>query len=101
MFNPVTEKPVLDFDPPRRGDVVGFLYPEDPKRKFIKRVSGLPEEKVGIREKQLYVNDQSIQEPYKVHKAEYAGWIPENFGPLEVPSNHYFLLGDNSKDRRA
>jgi len=87
-----------------RTDVIVFKYPEDPSRNFIKRVIGLGNETVEIREKQVHINGVPIKEPYKFHKSEFFGLTAENFLPVKVPEGYYFALGDNrdnSKDSRA
>ncbi|HJZ12286.1 MAG TPA: signal peptidase I [Acidobacteriota bacterium] len=98
------EKKILPIRDIERTDVIVFKYPEDPSRNFIKRVIGLGNESVEIRDKQVYINNQQIQEPYKFHKAEFFGLTAENFLPVTVPAGYYFALGDNrdnSKDSRA
>lgn len=74
---------------PQRGDVIIFRYPLDPKKNFIKRVIGLPGEKVQIRGGKLYINGAKIPEPYPFNRADY-DWGPQTIGPDE-----YFVLGDN------
>jgi signal peptidase I len=98
------EKKLLPIKDIKRTDVIVFKYPEEPSRNFIKRVIGLGNETVEIRNKQVYINGQPIPEPYKFHKAEFFGLTAENFGPVKVPEGYYFVLGDNrdnSKDSRA
>jgi signal peptidase I len=108
------EDRILAKKPIQRRHVIVFKYPEDPTRDFIKRVIGLPGEKVEIREKVVYINDKPIDEPY-VHFLEpplHPG-DPEfglriegrgdNWGPEVVPPGQLFVLGDNrdnSKDSR-
>ena len=58
------ERVLLPIGTIRRGNVVVFKYPEEPERDFIKRVIGLPGEKVELREKKVYINDQPLDEPY-------------------------------------
>jgi signal peptidase I len=74
---------------PERGDVIVFHFPANPKKNYIKRVIALPGEKVQIRDGQLYINDQLIDEPYPFNHADY-DWGPQVVGPDE-----YFVLGDN------
>lgn len=98
------EKKLLPIHEVKRTDVFVFKYPEDPTRNFIKRVIGLGNEKVEIRDKQVYIDGKPIAEPYKFHKPEFYGLTAENFGPVVVPPGYYFAMGDNrdnSKDSRA
>lgn len=86
-----------------RGDIVVFEFPEDAgkehPRDFIKRVVGMPGDKIEIRDKRLFVNDRPVIEDYVVHFD--SRLIPENAGPRDymaavvVPEGNYFTLGDN------
>lgn len=75
--------------PPRRGDVVVFRYPRDPRRSFIKRVIGLPGETVEIRRGKVYINGELLQEPYPLNPGTYS------WGPKVVGEDEVFVLGDN------
>ncbi|MBE5959234.1 MAG: signal peptidase I [Lachnospiraceae bacterium] len=86
---------------PKRGDVIIFKYPDDESQNFIKRVIGLPGEKVTITDSHIYIDEKEIplEESYLPEE-----WINGNDG-LEyiVPEDSYFVLGDNrniSKDAR-
>lgn len=87
------------FTSPQHGDIIVFKYPQDEGRDFIKRVVGLPGDKVEIRAKQLYINDQPTTEPYAIHldPALLAdpGSSRDNFGPVVVEPGHLFMMGDN------
>ena len=94
----------------RRGDIVVFKYPEEPERDFIKRVIGLPGDRLELRSKVLYLNDQPLPESY-AHYASPAtadefgasGDLRESYGPVTVPQGQYFMMGDNrdnSEDSR-
>ncbi len=73
---------------PQRGDIIIFRFPSDPKRRFIKRVIGLPGDVVAVRDGQLYINGVVLDEPYITEAHQYHGeW---RLSPYEV-----FVLGDN------
>ena len=77
---------------PKRGDVVIFLFPDNEKEYFIKRVIGLPGETVTVRQGQVYINDS--EEP--LDESGYVVSTPlGDFGPYEVPEGAYFMMGDN------
>lgn len=86
------ERAVLPIRDVRRGDVVVFKYPEDPERDFIKRVIGLPGETVEIRDHTVYANGEPLPEPYLTPEAR-ASML--DYGPVKVPTDSYFVLGDN------
>ncbi|NLW25167.1 MAG: signal peptidase I [Clostridia bacterium] len=75
---------------PKRGDVVVFEYPLDTSKDYVKRVIGLPGEKIEIRDSKLYINDILVEEPYLPTELQFP-----DFGPVEVPENAYFMMGDN------
>lgn len=89
---------------PERGDVVVFIYPEDNKKDFIKRLAGLPGESVEIKGGSIYINDKPAQEPvfnqiYYYNRGDFGAEGQK----LIVPKDSYFVLGDNSassKDSR-
>ena len=58
------ERTLLPIDPIRRGDIMVFKFPEDPKRDFIKRVIGLPGETLELKKKTVYINGKPLDEPY-------------------------------------
>jgi len=107
------EDTLLPIDRIKRGDILVFKYPEDPERDFIKRTIGLPGETVELRNKKVYINGKALDEPY-VHFlfpadgesgiSDSGGFdVRRNYGPVTVPANHYFMMGDNrdnSQDSR-
>ena len=82
-----------------REDIVVFIYPIDPGKDFVKRVVGLPNDLIEIRDKELYVNGSLFNEDYVIHtdpKMIPADIRPRDyFGPIKVPINSIFVLGDN------
>ena len=86
---------------PERGDVIFFYFPDDESQKYVKRIIGLPGEKVSIMDGYIYINDSQIplEEAY-LKEAWTMGTGPFEF---EVPEDSYLVLGDNrnsSQDAR-
>ena len=78
-----------------RGDIVALWSPEDPRIRLVKRVVGLPGETLELRHRDLYINDQKIDEPYVIHIDSQEVGRRDNFGPIRIPPDHFFLMGDN------
>ena len=77
---------------PQRGDIVIFLFPDNEREYFIKRVIGLPGETVTIKAGKVYINDST--EP--LDESAYLVTNPVgDFGPYIVPEGAYFMMGDN------
>jgi signal peptidase I len=82
---------------PARGDIIVFPFPRDPSRDFIKRVVGLPGDRVEVRNHRAYINGEPLKEPY-VKLDERATTYPSRYshwGPDVVPPGKLFVLGDN------
>ncbi len=114
------------FAEPERRDVIVFTPPHDPRKTYVKRVVGVPGDVLEMRGKQLYLNHAPLHEPYVLHvdprrdevhpdmawQTEYlaeardaVSYRPtrDNWGPIQVPDDRYFVLGDNrdnSEDSR-
>ena len=98
---PFVDTWIYKSDGPEYGDIIVFKYPKDPSVDYIKRVVGLPGDKMQMRNKQLYRNGVPVEEAYILNS--------EGNGPLDntaefvVPENEYYTLGDNrgnSQDSR-
>ncbi|MDY0275868.1 MAG: signal peptidase I [Desulfomicrobium sp.] len=93
---PFTNIMIYEREGPRHGDIIVFDFPEDPSKDFIKRVVGLPGDEIEIRDKQVFRNGEELVESYIQH-VDMDRFIPrrDSFGPITVPENQYFVLGDN------
>lgn len=114
--------PLLPYHKVKRGDIVVFRYPVHPAQHFVKRVIGLPGDRVHLVNKRVYVNGQPLEEPYTIYKSKRPDIFRDNFpnfqylstnvepnwwvqmrkltedGNLIVPEGYYFVLGDNRDD---
>ncbi len=92
----IVDKLSYDFTDPNRGDIVVFSPTDNIKQRnpelkdaFIKRIIGLPGDKVEVKGERVYINDQPLREKYIEDSPHY------QFGPVTVPPNSYLVLGDN------
>jgi signal peptidase I len=96
---------------PQRGDIVVFKYPQDERRDFIKRIIGVPGDRVQVRGHTVTVNGEALIEPYQrvtqpaFPRSEPPGYCGYSYGcePTTVPPDSYFVMGDNrdnSQDSR-
>lgn len=104
---PFSDRILLRVGEPKRGDVVVFVYPENRDMDFIKRIIGLPGETVEVKDQTVLVNGKPIEDPWGHYLPTYNGYHqcphPDHFGPVTVPPDQYFVMGDNrneSKDSR-
>jgi signal peptidase I len=74
------------------GDVVVFLFPDDPSKSYIKRLIGLSGDTVEIREGKVIVNGQELDEPYVDSRLDQSHRSQQ---PIYVKPNYYYVLGDN------
>ena len=92
-------KTLIPVASPERGDIIVFMFPEDESKDFIKRLIGLPGDRVEVRNKTVYINDQPLIEPYTQHidpnVLPHQSQPRDNLGPLTVPADSYFVMGDN------
>ncbi|MBM4125070.1 MAG: signal peptidase I [Nitrospira sp.] len=102
-FPPVTcytSRTLVSFGQPERGDVIVFRYPEDEEKDFIKRIVGLPGDQIEIRNKTVLVNGVPMDDrayTQRIDPGVIDGMINprDNFGPITVPEDAYFVMGDN------
>ena len=75
----------------QRGDIVVFSYPNDTRKSFIKRVIGLPGDRVRVSDGKVYLNGRLIAEPYVPEEYLDSRSYPE----IRVPADSYYVLGDH------
>ncbi len=90
--------PKFAFDPPTRGEIIVFRFPEDPTKDFVKRVVGLPGETVEVRSGTVHIDGTPLREPYleRVDRS--------SARRLALREKEYYVIGDNrrnSNDSRA
>jgi len=123
MGLPLFKGRIMEFNPPKRGDVVVFRYPQNPHIDFIKRLMGLPGDKIQLKEGIVYINGEPLKRKQLPDYADdenknnvksvssFAETLPEGkvinilkqykLGPADdtqlyvVPPGHYFMMGDN------
>lgn len=112
---------LLPYTDVKRGDIIVFKFPPDPRQSYVKRVMGVPGDRIKIVNKQVFLNGHPLTEPYKQHihnftipyrdtfpdtpqdvPVEYMGRVTEMMthvdqatGELVVPEGRYFAMGDN------
>ena len=93
----LVSKFIYRLHPPRRGDVIVFKFPENPKRPFIKRLVGLGRDRVEIRDGHVWINNE-LPADGRLHELFYynQGDFGQEHHVTEVPAEAYFVLGDNS-----
>ncbi|MFT4591814.1 MAG: signal peptidase I [Gammaproteobacteria bacterium] len=118
---PVLNTEIVDFGEPKQGDVVVFRLPADPSVNYIKRLIGLPGDKITYRNKRLYVNNEPVSLEYLgLYETDLGAEVRiarESLGTVEhdillmpyqqsmegtfvVPEGHYFMMGDNRDNSR-
>ncbi len=110
-------KYILPYEPIHRGDIIVFRYPMDVSQTYVKRVVGIPGDRIRLVNKQVIRNGVALDEPYVYHKMDYVDSYRDNFpgepntsiseaaqdmlekhvvnGEVVVPPDSYFAMGDN------
>lgn len=89
------DKITLKMRDPKRGEVVVFVPPVDKGHEVVKRVIGVAGDKVELKEKVVFVNDEELNENYVQYKRAGERLAGDTFGPITVPEGSLFVLGDN------
>ncbi len=96
---PFTSTTIIPYKNPQRGDIVVFKFRQEPKKDFIKRTIGIPGDVIEIRNKEVYVNKKRFEQDYAIytdlHIIPKAMQPRDNFGPVTVPEDSIFVMGDN------
>ena len=96
---PLIGKPLIPIKNPKHGDIIVFRYPEDPGKDYIKRVVAVAGDVVEGRAKRVFVNGKPENPVFGIHKDPHTipgGMQPRDFfGPITVPKNMLFVMGDN------
>lgn len=99
----MVDKVTYDFREPKRFEIVVFPYQYNKSTNFVKRIIGLPGEKVEIKDFKIYINDVLLDEYYGIYDEEAQNRI-SNYGPVTLAADEYFVMGDNrdhSDDSRS
>jgi signal peptidase I len=113
----IISKYLLPYTPVHRGDIIVFRYPVDIRQTFVKRVIGVPGDRIRLSNKHVILNGKPLDEPYKFNKTSYIDSYRDNFptapntrvddralemlekhvtdGDVVVPPDSYFAMGDN------
>jgi len=90
---PFIRKTIIPIEQPHRNDVIVFIYPMDPSKDFIKRVIGLPGDRIEMLGRSIYINGKLFKDKHGVYTGQYQP--NAHFGPVIVPKGHLFMMGDN------
>ncbi|MBI5150170.1 MAG: signal peptidase I [Candidatus Omnitrophica bacterium] len=92
-----TDKRLPGFSKAKRGDIIVFIFPDDPKRDFIKRLIAFGGETVEIKDGDIYINGKHVED-LPIDKIYYynRGQYGEEGHPVTVPKGYVYVLGDNS-----
>ena len=93
---PFTHSYIYKGSDPVKGDIIIFEYPNDPSVDYIKRIIGTPGDTIEVRNKLLFRNGEPVKESYiRFTEPDRIQPVRDNFGPITVPADKYFVMGDN------
>lgn len=93
---PFTHTYIYKGEDPVKGDIIIFEYPNDPSVDYIKRIVGTPGDTIEVRNKQLFRNGEAVKESFiRFTEPDRIQPVRDNFGPVTVPADKYFVMGDN------
>jgi len=91
----VLDRMTYRFRPPRRGEIISFLSPAGEEHESVKRVIATGGDTVELKAKRVYLNGESQYESYAYYARPGEALSGDTLGPLTVPPEHLFVLGDN------
>ena len=89
------DKLTYRFRAPRRGEIICLVEPVPPRHEVVKRVIGVQDDVIELRAKAVFVNGAAADEPYVRHSRAAERLAGDDLGPLTVPKDQVFVLGDN------
>ena len=96
---PFSQKTLFPVSKPKHDDMIVFIYPVDKSKDFIKRVIGLPGDTIEIFDRKILINGKPYKDSYGYYsnrKKDPRHSLEEaHYGPIHVPENHLFVMGDN------
>jgi len=105
---PFIRNTIIPISKPQRDDVIVFIYPHDTSKDYIKRVIGLPGDRIEIFDRKININGTLYDDKHGVYSEVRNGASPnmvkKRYRPVIVPENHLFVMGDNrdhSSDSRV
>lgn len=105
---PFIRNTIIPINKPQRDDVIVFIYPHDTSKDYIKRVIGLPGDRIEIFDRKININGTLYDDKHGVYSEVRNGASPNmaknRYRPVIVPENHLFVMGDNrdhSSDSRV
>ncbi|MFQ5900783.1 MAG: signal peptidase I [Thermodesulfobacteriota bacterium] len=105
IYSPVFRTKLISIKKPQRGDIIVFQFPKDPSKDFIKRAMAIEGDTVEIRDKKVFINGKPFNDygVFRDPNIRHSGMSEcriydcnrDNFGPVNVPENSVFVMGDN------
>ena len=105
---PFIRNTIIPISKPQRDDVIVFIYPHDTSKDYIKRVIGLPGDRIEIFDRKININGTLYEDKHgvysEVRNVASPNMVKKKYRPIIVPENHLFVMGDNrdhSSDSRV
>jgi len=98
----LVNKFIYKFKEPQRGDIIVFKFPGNEKKDFIKRLIAKEGEVVEIKDGDIYIDGERIEEPFNIRKTRYYNKSPYGASGrgITIPKDSFYVLGDNSTSSR-